>query len=277
MKSSKTFIYRAYLVLAEFVNNMKAKNNMERTFLLLSIFLIGGTSSCISQLKKGKSPDIKQESFWNLDKAKKQAEDFNSSDKWNVKTLKMEVENLDKYPPSDFPLYPSPFPTPEYVSPGNGNGSIETEIGGKKIIGQNIIIGNGEHSTHLFKNPADKNVSYFTILTIADGEKTKNPVLASSRNHPHYLSQGSLNTSTKSRVDWVAVQLADKNAYAIINSRLFDLRVGRIILVAPQKDGSIRFYQTDAKPMNSTELNKYIENLKSGKAAISFFAEQGNI
>jgi hypothetical protein len=51
--------------------------------------------------------------------------------------------------------------------------------------------------------------------------------------------------------------------YAIVNSRLFDLRVGRLILVAPQKDGSIRFHQTDAPTMNSVERDMYIENLKT--------------
>jgi hypothetical protein len=59
--------------------------------------------------------------------------------------------------------------------------------------------------------------------------------------------------------------------------QLFDLRVGRIILVAPQKAGAVRFYQTDIPPSNSAERDKYIENLKSDKKAIDFFADQGNI
>jgi hypothetical protein len=72
-------------------------------------------------------------------------------------------------------------------------------------------------------------------------------------------------------VDWIAVQLADKNAYAIINSRLFDLRVGRLILAAPQKDGSIRFYQTDAPLMNAKERKKYIKNMNADSKMIRFF------
>jgi hypothetical protein len=250
---------------------------MSIKILLTVIFLSGVVGSCKTVSNEETSPDSLQKSHWNLEKAKKQAADFNSPNEWDTKTLKMEVDNLTKEAPADFPLYRSPFPTPKYSSPGNGNGSIETKIGGKRIIGHNVIIGKGEHSEHLFTNPDDKFVSYFTVLTIADGEKTENPVSATSRNHPHYLSQGSLNTSTKSRVDWVAVQSADKSAYAIINERLFDLRAGRIILVAPQKDGSIRFYQTDAPPLNSAERDKYVENLKSDKKANDFFADQGNI
>ncbi|MCV6630190.1 MAG: hypothetical protein OIF50_10050 [Flavobacteriaceae bacterium] len=189
----------------------------------------------------------------------------------------MEVEYLQKLPKSDLPFFDSPFPTPKYVSPGNGNGPIEIQIGGKHIIGHQVIIANGEHSAHLFKNPSDQYITYFVILTIADAQDAVNPVLATSRNHPHYLSQGSLNTTTKSRVDWVAMQLADKNAYAIVNSRLFDLRVGRVILAAPQKDGSIRFYQTQAPPMNKEEREQYIENLKTDKTALNFFKNANNI
>ena len=239
--------------------------------------MLGLLTSCNSQSEKTEKKDSVSEPYWTLEKAKKMASDFNSPEKWDDKTLEMEVENLKKYTPSDLPLLESPFPTPEYSSPGNGNGPIQTEIAGKKIIGHNVIIGRGEHSEHLFKNAEDKYVTYFTILTISDSKETGNPVTATSRNHPHYLSQGSLNTSTKSRVDWIATQLADKNAYAIVNSRLFDLRVGRLILVAPQKDGSIRLYQTDAPIMNSDERKKYIENLKIELKAIEFFENKNNI
>lgn len=214
---------------------------------------------------------------WNFEKAKEQVQDFNDSTKWEVKTLRMEIENIGKHPSLDLPLFDSPFPTPKYSSPGNGSGSIEMEIEGKRIIGHNVIIGKGKHSEHLFKSPLDKYITYFTILVIADGKETENPVLATSRNHPHYISQGSLNTSTKSRVDWVAMQLADKNAYAVVNSKLFDLRVGRLILAAPQKDGSIRFYQTQAPLMNASEREKFIKNLETDKIAIDFFLKENNI
>lgn len=244
--------------------------------LLISLICLLIFSSCNSQESK-KQLDEKKEWNWDLEKAEKQAENFNDSTKWERKTLKMEVENLHKYPRLDLPLFDSPFPTPKYSSPGNGHGSIKTEIGGKKIIGHNVIIGNGEHSAHLFENPNDEYVTYFTILTISDGKDLGNPVSATSRNHPHYISQGSLNTTTKSRVDWIAVQLADKNAYAIVNSRLFDLRVGRLILVAPQKDGSIRFYQMDAPPMNLEEREKYIADLKTKQKSIEFFKNENNI
>jgi hypothetical protein len=247
---------------------------MKTNFLLTFIILIGILTSCNSHSEK---KDTFTEPFWTLEKAKKMASDFNSPEKWDNKTLVMEIEMLKKYPPLDFPLYTSPFPTPDYESPGNGNGSIETEIGGKKIIGHTVIIGRGKHSEYLFKNLNDEYVTYFTILTIADGIETENPVLATSRNHPHYLAQGSLNTSSKSRVDWVAIQFANKNAYGIVNTRIFDLRIGCLILVAPQKDGSIRFFQTEAPTMNSDEREKFIENLKTEPRVFEFFNNENNI
>ncbi|MCC8360178.1 hypothetical protein [Salinimicrobium sediminilitoris] len=215
--------------------------------------------------------------FWTLEKAKKQAADFNSSETWDTETLNMEIEYIDALTSQDLPLFPSPFPTPMYDSPGNGNGPIKTEIAGKSFRGHYAIIGKGEHSKHLFKSPEDESIVYFSILSIADGKENENPVSAISRNHPHYLSQGSINTSTRSRVDWVAVQLADQNAYAIVNSRLFDLRAGRLILVAPQKDGSIRFYQTDAPPMNLEEQEEYIRNLPHQQKLIDFLNNENNI
>ena len=244
-------------------------------WIIIGAFAIGHSQTD----EKIDSQKVK-EPYWTLEKARKHARDYNDSTKWETETLDMEVENLKKYSQLDFPLYQSPFPTPKYSSPGNGNGGIESKIANKNIVGHYAIIGKGEHSEHLFKKIKDtteKYATYFAILTISDGKDSRSPVEASSRNHPNYFSQGSLNTSTKSRVDWVAIQLADKNAYAIVNGRIFDLRVGRIILAAPQKDGSIRFYQTDAPPMSTKDKDKYIEELKTDENAKEFFGAETNI
>lgn len=214
---------------------------------------------------------------WSLEEAKTHAEKFNDSTKWEMEAFQRDLEIMKDYPREDYPLTESPFPTPVYTSPGNGNGSLQTEIAGKELVGHYAIIGKGKHSEHLFTEEQDPYISYFTILTISDGSKTGNPVLATSRNHPHYLSQGSLNTTGVNRVDWIAVQLADKNAYAIINSRLFDLRVGRIILAAPQQDGSIRFYQTSAPAMNPEETKRFIDKLQHDPQVLHFFTRSGNI
>ncbi|MFK7820292.1 MAG: hypothetical protein AB8G99_16335, partial [Planctomycetaceae bacterium] len=61
------------------------------------------------------------------------------------------------------------------------------------------------------------------------------------------------------------------------NGRIFELRVGRIILAAPQTDGSIRFHQLDAPAMNSKELETYVEGLKANKNVLAFFSAKTNI
>lgn len=250
---------------------------MKPKFLSPFTVLLSLLISCTADQRQIEDKATPSEPFWNLEKAKRQASDFNSPEKWDTETLEMEIGYVDVLTSQDLPLFASPFPTPTYESPGNGNSPVETEIGGKKIIGQTVTIGRGDHSEYLLANSTDDHATYFTILTIADGMETENPLLATSRNHPHYVSQGSLNTSSKSRVDWVAAQLADRNAYAIVNTRLFDLRVGRLILVAPQKDGSIRFYQSSIPIMSSAEHKDYIDNLDSKSEMIDFFKNGNNI
>ena len=137
-------------------------------WILIGTFAIGHSQTA----EKVDSQKVK-EPYWTLEKAKKQAQDYNDSTKWEIETLDMEVENLQKYPLLDFPLYQSPFPTPKYSSPGNGNGGIESKIADKNIVGQYAIIGKGEHSEHLFQNFKDtteKYATYFAILTISDGK-----------------------------------------------------------------------------------------------------------
>lgn len=70
-------------------------------------------------------------SSWNLDSAKHQANRFNSESEWDTLTLQKEIANLSSSAQRDYPLRKSPFPTPRYKSPGNGNGGINDTLSGK--------------------------------------------------------------------------------------------------------------------------------------------------
>lgn len=60
--------------------------------------------------------------------------------------------------------------------------------------------------------------------------------------------------------------------------RIFDLRVGRIILIAPQKDGTFRSLQLESPVMSSYEADEYIPMLlKENNEVIEFFTQPGNI
>lgn len=242
---------------------------ISRTFFttFFCIFLCCSISSC---------QKIEDEE-WNLEQAIEQARKFNSPDNWDLKMLQMEMTTYDDYFYDDYPLMMSPFPTPEYSSPGNGNRGLRVKINGKQIIGHTALIGRGTYSEDLFLNADDKYVSYFTILVIDDQKGNPNPVAVSSRNHPNYFAQGSINTGGRNRVDWVAIQMADGNAYAVVNGKIFDLRVGRVIFAAPKKDGSIRFYQANDQTMNPEELDQYLKKIEDSNRVVDFFSGDGNI
>ncbi|WP_456438739.1 hypothetical protein [Psychroserpens sp.] len=60
--------------------------------------------------------------------------------------------------------------------------------------------------------------------------------------------------------------------------RLFDLRIGRIILIAPKNDGTLRSLQIDSPPMLSDEMDDYIKDLlKNNSQIIDFFTKHDNI
>ena len=84
---------------------------------------------------------------------------------------------------------------------------------------------------------------------------------------------------TKSnRIDFVSFISADRNSYAIINLRLFDLRIGRIILIAPKKDGTLRSLQLDSPTMSSDEMDNHLKwILENNKQVIDFFTKPDNI
>jgi hypothetical protein len=75
------------------------------------------------------------------------------------------------------------------------------------------------------------------------------------------------------------MQLADRSAYAIVNMRLFDLRFGRLVIVAPQPDNTLRFLQVETgdllpegkeMPPIVNNLNAHISNLLKKKEVLDF-------
>jgi hypothetical protein len=98
----------------------------------------------------------------------------------------------------------------------------------------------------------------------------------SSRNHPHVIGEGLFKTA-KSEIDYVAFQTADRNGYAIVNMRLFDLRAGRVVLIAPQKDGTLRSMQVDAPVFESKEVKNFDTKLLKEPRVVKFLDMPGKI
>lgn len=243
--------------------------------IIIFILLILSTS-CKAQEKE-------TEFKWNLKKERIHNENRNDSTKWGSKNWNTDSLNVSL---EGNPFIKGAFPVPKYElidSTFNGMGNsgdwTGVDFNDRKII---------YHSLYVSKNAVNRefindkpNEVFFTIAVLTDYIDLKGYshtyVLNLSRNHPHYAGQGFVKTKSN-QIDFVSFLTADRNNYAIVNLRLFDLRIGRIILIAPQKDGTLRSLQLDAPIMSSEEMDEHVKNLISNdKNVIDFFTKKGNI
>lgn len=162
---------------------------------------------------------------------------------------------------------------------GNSGDWKGFQLQSKKIIFHSLYVNKNNVNKKFI--PDKQNEVFFTIAVLIDSIDTKNythtDVSISSRNHPHYVGEGFIRTKSN-RIDFISFLSADRNAYAIVNMRLFDLRIGRIILIAPKKDGTLRSLQLESPIMSSDEMDEYIKNLLSNdRSIIDFFTKSDNI
>lgn len=97
-----------------------------------------------------------------------------------------------------------------------------------------------------------------------------------SRNYPDKVGSGILKTKNNS-IEYIAFLTGDRKQFALVNLRLFDLDQGRLILIAPQKDGSLRSMQIQMPILENTEINEYIRNQIKHINIKNFLLNKGNI
>jgi hypothetical protein len=202
--------------------------------------------------------------------------------KWDSTMLAEDLEWHLK--PASWPTGPAISSIPSPVADYSGFcalRSLETTLGGKKIQGWTVGYGRDSFRLHDFDSKDAYYQSYFTMLVITDWPQTANRAgHIVSRNYPHYLCTGKFKTSTGD-LDWVQMQLADGQNFAIVAQRYFDLTQGRTLLAAQQKDGSLRFLQLDLSPgeiMPGGEipgLEAYLEELAGREKVNQFFGNEG--
>ena len=246
------------------------KNIAIITFTILSI-------SC-------KAQKIDNEFKWNLEKEKIQNENRNDSTKIDIRNWIVDTKN--KIQITGKPFINGVFPVPKYdlsidsfEGLGNSGDWKGFNLKNKKIIYHSLYVKKNKFNNDSI--PFVSNKVYFSIIVLTDSIDLKNyshtNVSISSRNHPHYIGQGFIRTK-QNEVDFAAFITADDNSYAIVNMRLYDLRIGRIILIAPKKDGTLRSLQIDSAEMSSEEINNYIKDiLTNNKKVIDFFTKPDNI
>lgn len=94
-----------------------------------------------------------------------------------------------------------------------------------------------------------------------------------SRNHPDITGEGYIKTGPDSRVSWVALDAANGDSYLVANMRLFNLNLGRFIVIVPQTDGSLRSLQLAVdRPVSQFDAKDYIQSRLSEDKVRRFIA-----
>lgn len=151
------------------------------------------------------------------------------------------------------------FPTPKYNLVENNifyGVGYDGDFNGIEIANDLKVI----YLYFYFKNSVINKFIFFTIITTVHESFSQDDinVQITSRNHPSYLANGTINNGVN-MVSFQSFFTGDDFSYSIINDRIFDLTMGNIIIVVPYNDGSLRskqiysgdLYQSDAK--NSIE------------------------
>lgn len=224
---------------------------------------------------------------WNEKKERQHLLNRQDSSTWDYEMLYRDIEDAKNVDSKPFQF--GVFPVPKYSLLGKnsfqgiGIGSFHRRIenSDNNLYCTFFAVKKNE----LIKQyiPEEKtNEIFCTIMVITDIKidtvnysHSKNQMI--SRNHPDYIGQGFVKTK-KGEVDYLAFLTADRNEYAIVNMRLFNLKQGRIILIAPQKDGTLRSLQLKSEQVLSIDdIECYIDDLINQNTIKDFLTHKGNI
>lgn len=181
------------------------------------------------------------------------------------------------------------FPVPEYGLQGEDsfrglgfrNDFRSFGCEGKHLIYSAFFVRRNKFNTsHIPAGKSDE--VFFTIAVLSnapidtiDYSHCVNRI--TSRNHPHHAGQGRIR-SEQQNIDYTAFLTADRNEYALVAMRLFDLRQGRLILIAPQQDGSLRSMQTDPGfVFTQEEIDAVLDEVLERESVRAFFRASDTI
>jgi hypothetical protein len=160
-----------------------------------------------------------------------------------------------------------------------GGENSEFKINEKTILFNSFFAGKN-HFNENYIDHSEADEIFFQIIILTDFVDTLNYKHLSSevisRNHPDYFGQGFYKTKN-AKIDYVAFLTADRSSYAIINTRLFDLKYGKTILIAPQRNKSLRSMQINSPKLSSKQVEDYTKKLLDREDIKLFFNAKGNI
>ncbi|MBP7166489.1 MAG: hypothetical protein KBB64_02410 [Bacteroidia bacterium] len=211
-----------------------------------------------------------------------------NSSTWDTQMLLADLANIKGK--SELPMISGVYPVPTYDLVGKGSfrgvgnfgfpggeGS-ELKINDKTILYNSFFAGANPFNKAFIDGK--KNEVFFQIIVLTDTVDTVNYSHVGSevisRNHPNYIGQGYYKTKSQ-KIEYIAFQTADRHAFAMVNMRIFDLSLGRTILIAPQKDQSFHSKQINAQILSSEEIENFTDSLLKVPQIIQFFTQDGTI
>ena len=242
--------------------------------LQLTTLLILFSISCFSQ---------KTSLIWTEINERDHLKNRQDSATWDKELMQRDVsDSLFNCKGEPFPH--GAFPVPKYDLAGRfryqgaGIGGNFLNYHDKKIVYRFFFKGKTIATEDVLKGK--ENEVYFMLVMLTDFVDTVNYTHSSayftSRNNPDVVCEGFNKTKTD-EIDYTAFITASRDEYAIINMRLFNLKSGRIILIAPQKDRTLRSLQLNDPIMSSEEVTNYINEILKRKNVKLFFGDKGNI
>jgi len=213
---------------------------------------------------------------WSESKRLEHLHNVNDSTTWDYEMFENDKNDEDLGDLGPFEI--GAYPVPKYDLLGKGSFKGLGIIGdkfpmkNKTIVMNSFFVKKNEFNKHRLKDKKDE--IFFQIIISTDTIDNVNHNLSGnfvlSRNHPDYLGQGFIKTKNN-RIDYLAFQTPENNAYAIINTRIFDLNYGKTILIAPQKDKTLKSLQIKSPELTSDSILEYTKKLIKENKIIEFF------
>jgi hypothetical protein len=170
------------------------------------------------------------------------------------------------------PMTVGTYPTPDYNSlKKNSFHGVGTYYNDFDWNNSHIL-----HSTFYYKskdNNETKENPFFTIVSICDVIDTveyshvQNEII--SRNHPDYIGQGRMKCMDQN-IDYMAFHTKNKDQYAIVNMRLFNLSNGNLIFIKPMPDGSFRSMQLNPAFHSLDDIDTFLNPTKLSQDVLLF-------
>ena len=225
--------------------------------------------------------------MWNDEIEKQHLLNREDSSTWDYSMLNEDLEWIE-FGKKMEPFRCGIFPVPKYDLLGEGTfrgmgfgtNYRELDNNGKNLLYTFFYVQKNKLTEKYL--PVDKpDEVFFTIIVLSDVVDTVDyshvEIHIISRNNPDYIGQGLFKTQND-EINYMAFLTADRNGYAIVNMRLFNLKNGRTILIAPQKDGSLRSMQLESEQIISEkDIGRYIDEVLLRETVKKFFTNKSNI